>query len=568
MNRKHSYPLYEQHEYPTFRDFVEGAGQKFADRIAISYRPHPSDAEAKRVTYAQFADDVRALGTELIARGLTGKQCALIGTISYGWVCTYFAALSVGVVLVPLDRDWTAEDLTDTVRNAECVYLISDANISGKAVAICEGDGLPAPVYLSDAPAGNESLSDLIAAGAAKRAAGDRSFEEVSVDPTKMATLVFTSGTTGQGKGVMLSQKALLCDIAEGLRLVTVHTKSIAVLPPHHTYGSTIGILSHIMVGSEVYLSCGLKYVPRELQQEKPSYLILVPLFLETFYRRIMATVREKGKETLVRRMMKLSNGLRKIGIDLRRKLFKSVLTAFGGNLETVICGGAPLNQEIIDTFDALGVTVLNGYGITECAPLIAVNRNEWQKAGSIGQPISVDQVRIDDPNEDGEGEISVKGPNVMLGYWKNEAATAEAIDSDGFFHTGDYGKLDEDGWLYITGRKKNLIILSNGKNVYPEEIEAALSGIPGAGDIVVYEGVSRRGIEYNAIVAEIHPDYDYCKQNGIGDIEAHFHTYIENYNRTAVPYKKIGLLRVREEDFPKNTLRKITRFKLDRTID
>lgn len=567
-NRKHNYPYYNDYpEYPNFRDFVEDIGEKYADRTAISRRLCPSDENAESISFRKFREDVRALSTELLARGLAGKHCALISGLSYEWICTYIATLAAGIVLVPLDKEWTAEDLADTVGKAECSYLICDPAIAEKAALICESNRLPAPVY-TGAHGDAETVETLIASGAEKRAAGDTSYEAATIDPAALALLVFTSGTTGQGKGVMLSQKALLSNIAEGLKLVRVYSKTIGVLPPHHTFGSTIGILAHLMIGSELYLSCGLKYVPRELKQEKPDYLILVPLFLETFYRRIMTTVRDQGKEKLLKRMMKLSNGLRKIGIDLRRKLFGSVLSAFGGNLRLVICGGAPLSREIIDTFDALGITVLNGYGITECAPLISVNRNEWRTAGSVGAPLVVDKVYIDAPNEDGEGEICVKGPNVMLGYWKNEEATREAIDGDGYFHTGDYGKLGAEGQIFITGRKKNLIILSNGKNVYPEEIESALTDIPGIADIVVYEGESRRGIAYNTIVAEIYPDKDYCAKNGIEDVDAYLRPYIEDYNRTAVPYKKIGLVRVRAEEFPKNTLRKITRFKLDRTID
>jgi long-chain acyl-CoA synthetase len=266
--------------------------------------------------------------------------------------------------------------------------------------------------------------------------------------------------------------------------------------------------------------------------------------------------------------MVKLMGGLNKAGIDLRRVAFKSVLANFGGELRTVICGGAPLKQEVIDTFTGLGITIINGYGITECAPLVAANRNKQTKNGSVGMPVPINEVKINEPDENGEGEILVKGPNVMMGYYNDEEATAAAFDEDGFFRTGDYGRLDEDGWLYITGRLKNLIILSNGKNVYPEEIEAALADIPGIVDIVVYEGISRRGSDHNTIVAEIYPDADYLKKNEIEDKYAYFKKHINDYNKTAVPYKKIGLLKIRDTEFPKNTLRKITRFTLDKTID
>ena len=233
-----------------------------------------------------------------------------------------------------------------------------------------------------------------------------------------------------------------------------------------------------------------------------------------------------------------------------------------------MISGGAPISHEIVSFFDSIGIATLNGYGITECAPLIAVNRSRYRVQDSVGHVIEIDTVKIDSPDENGEGEILVKGPNVMLGYYQKEEATAEAVDKEGFFHTGDYGRLRKDGVLFITGRKKNLIILSNGKNVYPEEIESALSSLPGVLETVVYEGISKRGTEHNAIVAEIFPDTEYLKKNGITDAYTYLKEHINDYNRNATPYKKIGILKVRTEEFPKNTLRKILRFRLDLSID
>ena len=281
-----------------------------------------------------------------------------------------------------------------------------------------------------------------------------------------------------------------------------------------------------------------------------------------------MANIKDQGKENFVMNAIKVSNALRKVGIDRRRKLFKAILEAFGGETKMVISGGAPISQEIMEFFDGIGISVLNGYGITECAPIIAVNHSKWIVPGSVGFPLNICDIRIDEPNEDGEGEICVKGPNVMLGYYKDEETTKEAFTEDGYFRTGDYGKFDKNCALFITGRKKNLIILSNGKNVYPEEIETELASTPGVVDIIVYEGQSKRGVENNKIVAEVYPDKDYIEKNGISDVQAYLQEYINEYNRTAVPYKKIGILKVREEEFPKNTLRKILRFKLDTSIE
>ena len=561
-------PLHEKIEFPNIREMIRQCADMYGDKTAYSFRIKPNDKEAVTKSYNDLKNDVAALATELIARGYQGKHICLIGKLSYSWVLVYYATMSIGSVLIPLDRDWQAADLADTVKKADTDLLIVDADIKDKGTEICETVGLSSLLFIG----GEENtLDSLIEAGSEKVAAGDDSLSAAPIDPMAMALLVFTSGTTGKGKGVMLSQKNILSDMAEVIPFIDFSVKCMAVLPPHHTYGSSVSILGQNSIGCHIYISSGIRYVSKELALEKPGHICAVPLYLETFYRKLTAGIKDSGKEGLVRFMMKLSNGLRKIGIDLRKPLFKSVLKNFGGELNMLISGGAPINQEIIDTFDALGINVLNGYGITECAPIIAVNHNYFKVAGSVGPILPIDEVKIVDPNEDGEGEIYVRGSNVMLGYYKDEETTREAFDEEGFFKTGDYGKVERiknADVLFITGRKKNLIILSNGKNVYPEEIENELMATPGLLEIVVYEGKSRRGDMYNAIVAEIYPDYDFMKKNGVEDVQKYFQEYVDKYNKTAVPYKKIAVLKVRDVEFPKNTLRKILRFKLDMSID
>ena len=349
---------------------------------------------------------------------------------------------------------------------------------------------------------------------------------------------------------------------------IAITPSTLNVLPPHHTFGSTVNFVGHLSQGSTVYISSGIRYILSELKEQKPRHLVLVPLFVETFYKRIWSNAEKQGKAAALRKLMKFSNSLRRVGIDLRRTLFRPILANFGGNLEMIICGGAALNQDIIDTFDAMGITILNGYGITECAPLISCNRNKWQKNGSVGTPIIGEQVKIADPDENGEGEICVKGPNVMLGYYKNEEATTAVFDEEGFFHTGDYGKLDEDGWIYITGRLKNLIIFSNGKNVYPEEIETEISRIPGVGEVVVYAGQSRSNPAKEAIVAEIYPDAEVLSMHGITDPKAYFDAEVRKINERSVSYKTVNIVKLRDTEFEKNTSRKIMRHQIDKTID
>ncbi len=557
------YAFRESREFTNVRALCEWAGDEYKGKNAFSFKGE--GGKTVKVTFEQFRDDVRGLTTSLVKLGATGQHCVLIGKSSYQWIVTYYAVLSAGAVLVPLDRDWQAVDLGDTAKNADASFLICDKDISDKGAAVAENLCLKHPMVVIGGE--ENSLESLIEIGKAEFKINPALYHETPIDPMRMSLLVFTSGTTGKGKGVMLSQNAILSDMSTVIPYIDFAEKTVSVLPPHHTYGSTIMFIGHVMIGSEVYISSGIRYVQRELKAEKPGHIILVPLYLETFYRKIQANIKDQGKEKLVKNMIKVSNGMRKVGIDQRRHIFGSILEAFGGEVKTIISGGAPINPEIIHFFEAIGISVLNGYGITECAPLISVNYSKNVVDGSVGNVIDIDTVKIDEPNEDGEGEILVKGPNVMLGYYKNQEATAEAF-KEGYFRTGDYGKIDKKGVLYITGRKKNLIILSNGKNVYPEEIENELVAVPGVQDIIVYEGQSKRGASYNAIVAEIYPDKDYLEKNGISDAKAHIQPYIDEYNKTCVPYKKIACVKVRTEDFPKNTLRKIMRFKLDMSID
>ena len=558
--------LHERVDYTNIRDLVERACEEHKDRTAYSYRLNPRDKEIRSVTFEALRDDIRGLASELISMGLRGKHCVVIGKMSYSWVRLYFSILSIGAVIIPLDRDWAAKDLAETANRAHPDIIFIESELKDKAEEICRVAGVDKVVYMSGEE--GETVDLLTEAGKIKFKENPNEYFNTEIDENKMSLLVFTSGTTGKGKGVMLSQKNVISDLACIIPYIDFAEKTVGVLPPHHTFGSSVMFIGHMMIGTEIYISSGIVHVQRELKEQKPGHLILVPLYLETFYRKMQAGIKEQKKEKLVKFMMGLAKFLLIFGIDIRKKAFASLREAMGGNLKMVITGGAPINGEIVEFFRGIGISTLNGYGITECAPIIAVNHSKEQVKGSVGWVLDIDEVKIDDPNELGEGEICVRGSNVMLGYYGDENATAEAFDEDGFFKTGDYGKFTKKNTLTITGRKKNLIILSNGKNVYPEEIEDEFTAVPGVQDIIVYEGQSKRGMEHNAVVAEIYPDKDYLEKNGITDAYAHFKPYVENYNKTAVSYKKIGILKVREEEFPKNTLRKILRFKLDMTID
>ena len=578
MNK--NYPIYKTTFIDDMRSLVEEAAQNFPNSIAISYKDSPYDKDVKKVTFTQWKDDVRNLGTSLIANGLREENIAIVGENSYGWCCSFFAVMAIGSVTVPVDKELPIEDIDGIITTTACKAVIYGKTAEEKIRQLLQKGGLKSVEllisienanHISEELSGTKKLTSVSALedkGAELYKAGDNSYYDYKIDVNKLASVVFTSGTTGKGKGVMLSQANIGLDMTLGMYNFDITRKTLHVLPPHHTFGSTVNYVGHLSQGCEVYISSGLKHVSDEIREQQPTHLILVPAFLEVMNRKIWTTARKTGKEGLLKTMMKVSDCLRKVGIDLRKKLFSSVLSAFGGKLELVICGGAKLDEEIIKTFDSLGITILNGYGITECAPLISANRNKYRKPGSVGTPILACRVKIDNPDENGEGEICVKGPNVMLGYYNNPEATAEVFDKDGFFHTGDYGRLDEEGWIYITGRKKNLIILSNGKNVYPEEIEADLQKVEGVAEVVVYAGESKVQKDKITIVAEIFPDADLLADKGITDMQEYFETQVKLLNGRMAPYKAVKRVKLRDVEFQKNTSRKITRFNIDKTID
>ena len=573
-NRKKNYPLYETTLFKDIREMTENAAKRFPDKNALTYKKKPTAKEMLHYTYSEGRDFIRSIATEFISMGMRDNKVAIIGEASPEWVFSYFALMSIGAVTVPIDKELPPDDMASILNTSACPYVVYSSAITEKIKAVKElAPSLHTFVEMGD---GTEdfavNLDTVRTRGAEKYAGGDNSYYDYEIDPKKLASIVFTSGTTGKGKGVMLTTENICMDMQQGMYNFNITARTMCVLPPHHTFGSTVNFVGHYAQGCEIYISSGLKYIMNELKTFKPTHLVLVPLFVETFYKRIMSTAEKSGKLATLEKGLKISNLLRKLGIDLRKKLFgESVLSNFGGELEMIICGGAALNQDIIDFFESIGITILNGYGITECAPLISCNRNEYRKQGSVGLPIIGGHVKILNPDENGEGEISYKGPNVMIGYYNDEEATRLAFTEDGYFKTGDYGKVVMEGndqWIYITGRLKNLIIFSNGKNVYPEEIETDIQGVYGVNEVVVYAGESKSDPQKEVIVAEIFPDFDALAMHEITDAQKYFDEAIIKINEKNVSYKKVGKVKIRHEEFPKNTSKKITRFKIDKSID
>ncbi|MBQ8475100.1 MAG: AMP-binding protein, partial [Clostridia bacterium] len=379
----------------------------------------------------------------------------------------------------------------------------------------------------------------------------------------KMSILLFTSGTTGTSKGVMLSHANMICSV-NAATASTQYTKNdtfVSVLPIHHTYELSTGQFGASVQGATTYISEGLRYVTRNFKEYKPTGLVLVPLFLETVHKKIWDEIRRKGLEKKVRAGMAFSDSMLRMGVDLRPKLFAEVTAAFGGNLRSIVVGGAPIDPKIVRDFYSLGITVIQGYGITECSPLIAVNRPDKVKFDSVGQVVQDCEVKLA-PLEDGnskEGEILVRGGNVMLGYSKNEEATRAAFTSDGWFRTGDVGTIDREGFIRITGRIKNIIIASNGKNVFPEEIEEHLLKIPAVKECVV---VGREESGNVTITAIIVPNLDVLGESS-SDTAISFvlKEAITQINKTLPPYKHINKFEIRHEDFERTLSKKIKRF-------
>lgn len=564
-----NYPLYEATYFDDFREMIENAAEKFPSRTAFSYKDDPHSDNVLRFTFKEVRNYVRNYGTAMNEMGCRGERCAIIGGTSIGWIYTYFAVMASGGVSAPCDKELGVEDLAGTVARAECKFVFYGSDVSEKIEKMKEMCPGVTWVCMNGTPIeGDMTRHDLAFRGGVMFTSGDNSYYDNELDPDALSSIVFTSGTTGKGKGVMLSQRNIASDMVQAMYLFHVTNKTLCTLPLHHTYASTVNIVGHFAQGVEIYLSSGLKYFLKEVKEQQPTHLVLVPLFVKTIYKKIWATAEKTGKATLLRRMMKVSNGMRRVHIDVRKRAFKSILASLGGKVEFIICGGAALGQDVIDTFDALGITVLNGYGITECSPLISCNRNLYQKSGSVGIPIIGEEVKIDDPDENGDGEICVRGSNVMLGYYNDPDATAAVFDEEGYFHTGDSGHLDDEGWIYVTGRIKNLIIFSNGKNVYPEEIEDKIAAVEGVSEVVVYAGESRKDPAREVIVAEIYPDRDALDSAGINDPEAYFKKKVAEINRTMVSFKAVGHIKIRNTPFEKNSSKKIKRFTIDKSID
>lgn len=520
MNKPYAY--YEHKKLNNFKELLILNLENKKDEVAFIF--NNAQKEEIKKTYNDFYNDV-TLMSNYLSNNYKNKHIALIGENSYNYLVLFFSIIISKNVAVLIDKDLSKEKIQELLKKSDSKVLFYSKNY-------CDLDGLEKK-YKSYFI---EDIENII------KTSKDLSFKDNKAK-NECRVIFFTSGTTGANKGVMLSEKNILSDIYGASSLFKPDGLVFSCLPFHHAFGLITSILKPFYYGVPVFLNHSLKYLPNELKVSAPNTMFVVPVFIENFYKQIWKNARLTKKDYMLKTMIKLSNSLLKVGIDLRSYLFKSITKNFGGNLKYIICGGAFLDKKYVKWFRSIGIEILNGYGITECSPVLAVNRNDYYKDGSVGQVVRGATIKIEN------NEILVKGDIVMLGYYKDEQATKEVMKK-GYFNTGDFGYLDEEGFLYITGRKKNLIILSNGENISPEVIEEKLSKDKGVCEVIVYE-------KDNKLIASIYPAEEYFGNT------SYFNGLIYKYNSKVPKNHQISSVTLRTEEFPKNNNRKIIRSKV-----
>ena len=542
----------QKHNPPirSIREMMNLAVADKPDHISYMFK---KDEEIVRVTTRQFYESVENLGAKLTEMGFGKSHIACVGENSYPWIQTFLTVLMSSGVFVPLDKELPVDQLVFLLNDSDSeLVFCSEKYEKMFAEHRAELPNIKKIVCFDRTEDDGDFLSfeKLIADGASL----DRSaYDALGSDENELKYLVYTSGTTGVAKGVMLSEHNIVNGIYYGLTVSHIYERGLAVLPFNHTYEAVCELLVSIQAQATLCINDSLRHVLKNIQLYQPAHIYLVPAFSDLFFDKINASIRKQGKEKKVRFAVKLSNALRKVGIDLRRLLFKDIHAQFGGKLRRIICGGAPIRPEVGKFFDDIGIILTGGYGITECSPLVSVNDDDQSNNfSSAGHHLACLDWRIDNPTEEGIGEICVKGDVVMLGYYKRPDLTAEAI-KDGWFYTGDYGYINQKDEIVITGRKKNIIIMSNGKNIYPEELELKISTLPYVTEVVV-SGIKNEYGEDTGLAAEL-----YIADETI----PHGDNIIEEVNQTLsdLPsYKRISKLTFRNEPFNKTTTNKIKR--------
>ncbi len=580
--------FYPVQAYQDLRDMIQTSGKQYGQAVAFRFRKDPA-SEPETRTYAQFIENYRQLGTSLVARGFRGKKIAVIGENSYSWCITHTAVLNGVGISVPLDRLLPAAEILALLERGGVSAIFYDAafhdvcleanrSLNGQIELFCcmRPDRLkPSAASIFESAGETDPdrkqasfvrYDDLLSEGRTMLEQGDQTYDDLTIDGDALASLLFTSGTTSTSKAVMLSHRNICADIEglAGILKLKPGTRMLSILPLHHTFENTCGLYTALAFGCEIVICDGLRYIQKNLQEYHIDMIIGVPAVFENFYRKVQDTLKKTGKDKLVSRMIPLTNALRKAGIDVRRRIYHQILDAFGGRLSLGICGAAPIDGQIIAFFDSVGFRILQGYGLTETSPVAAGCNDRDFKPGTVGFPISGVEIAIDSDGPGEPGEILVRGPIVMKGYYNDPVATAEVIDQDGWFHTGDVGVLDpKDQFLSITGRLKSMIVLKNGKKVFPEEIEFLINQNACIKESLVWGEEDPNGDVF--VNAKLVLDRDCIQQKGVevtdeGELKRLLDTVIGEINRHLPSFKSIRHYGYSFQEMVKTTTLKIKR--------
>ena len=575
IEQKRKQKGYETSDYKTIKEVFDISREKYKDNIFILEKFTPK-GEFTKITYKEFTDDVIALGTVLTNKyNLKDERVVIIGENTYNWYVSYMAMLCGVGIAVPVDKELPANEIENVIQRSRATAVIYSTK--KKDIIKKVEDKLPQVKYFiqmnsDDKLLGREvGFNTVIEQGKEMIKNGDDSFSKIEIDPEEFKVLIFTSGTTSNSKGVMICNRNLAQNINAVNPYVKLHEtdRLFSILPLHHTYESTIGFLLPFAKGSSIAVCQGLKYIVPNLKETKPTALLAVPLLIENLYKKINQTIEKSGKTAMVNSMMQITNALKNVGVDIKKKVFKEIYENLGGNLRFVVSAAAPIDPKVGKWMQDLGIIFLQGYGLTETAPIAALTPQYDSRVGSAGKAVVCAELKIDNPNEKGEGEVLIKSETLMIGYYEDKEATDEVIETDEqgnrWFHSGDVGYLDKDGFLYITGRIKNVIVTQNGKNIYPEEIELMLGEIPEIKECMVY-GKEVEGEKELIITAKVIPNLEEIQKEHDGELtDDIIHDIIwekiKEVNHKLTSYKAIKKLEIKKDEFAKTTTMKIKRY-------
>ena len=554
-------------KFNNLKEMLEKSGEKYADR-PLFYLEGKGLEDSKIMTHKEFRDNINYLGTALIEMGLKNKKIAVISENRYEWEEAYLAIVCGTGIVVPLDKALPENEIETSIIRAEVEAIFYSEKYSEIMSKIQKNGNTKIKYFISmdleKSDFNKYSQKEIIQKGKELLENGNREFIDSKINNEEMAIMLFTSGTTNMSKAVMLSHKNIctnIMDISECFD-VSYEDRMLSFLPLHHTFECTVGFLYPVSVGCSIIFSKGVRHIGDEMKNFKITAMISVPIMLEKIYEKIMKGIEKKGKLETVKKGVKISNALKIVGIDIKKKLFKEIHDNLGGCLRLVVAGGAALDPKVQKGFNDLGLNVAQGYGLTETSPVVSAEFTKKKKIGSIGKKMPSVEVKIDEPDAEGVGELLVKGDSVMLGYYNNDEANAESFTEDGWFRTGDLAKIDKDGYIYISGRKKFVIVLKNGKNVYPEEIETLINKLELVTESMVYGKLEDDGDI--TISAKVVYNEDYIKEK-FGEIDEKeiydiIWKEIKEINKTMPKYKYVKNLIITNEEMVKTTTLKIKR--------